>query len=175
MEERLVKLSSNVKSDLEVRLATKEDLDAITEMEAKCFPKAEAATRESFEKRLAIFSNHFWLLEKDGKIISGINGLATDEETLTDEMYADASMHDEDGAWQMIFGVTTLPEYQGKGYASMLMRQVISDCRVQGRKGIVLTCKDRLIKFYEQFGFINEGESKSEHGGATWYEMRLRF
>ena len=175
MEKRLVKLSSNVKSNLEVRLATKADLDAITEMEAECFPQAEAATRESFEKRLSVFPNHFWLLEKDGKIISGINGLTTDEETLTDEMYVDATMHDEAGAWQMIFGVTTLPEYQRKGYAAMLMQRVIADCKEQGRKGIVLTCKDRLIKFYEQFGFVNEGESKSEHGGAIWYEMRLRF
>lgn len=73
----------------------------------------------------------------------------------------------------MIFGVTTLPEYQGNGYAAMLMRQVIADCRELRRKGIMLTCKDRLIKFYDQFGFVNEGESQSEHGGATWYEMRL--
>ena len=65
------------------------------------------------------------------------------------------------------------PEYQGNGYAALVMERVISDCKAQGRKGIVLTCKDRLIKFYEQFGFVNEGESQSEHGGATWYEMRL--
>lgn len=162
-----------MKNSLLIRLATKADLDAITEMEAKCFPKAEAATRESFEKRLSVFASHFWLLEKDGKIISGINGMVTNEVTLTDEMYADATIHDEDGAWQMIFGVTTLPEYQGKGYAAMLMRRVISDCSKQGRKGIVLTCKEKLIPFYEQFGFVNEGESHSEHGGATWYEMRL--
>ena len=162
-----------MENSVKIRLATMADLDEITEMEARCFPQAEAATRKSFEKRLLAFANHFWLLEQDGKIISGINGMVTNESTLTDKMYADASMHDEDGAWQMIFGVTTLPEYQGNGYAALLMRQVITDCREQGRKGIVLTCKDRLIPFYEKFGFVNEGESQSEHGGATWFEMRL--
>lgn len=166
---------ARMKKKVVIRLATVKDLDAITEMEALCFPAAEAATREAFEKRLSVFANHFWLLEKDGKIISGINGMVTNEATLTDEMYADATMHDENGAWQMIFGVTTIPEYQGNGYAALLMKQVIADCSAQGRRGIVLTCKERLIKFYEQFGFINEGKSESEHGGATWYEMRLRF
>lgn len=164
-----------MENSVKIRLATMADLDEITEMEARCFPQAEAATRKSFEKRLLAFANHFWLLEQDGKIISGINGMVTNESTLTDKMYADASMHDEDGAWQMIFGVTTLPEYQGNGYAALLMRQVITDCREQGRKGIVLTCKDRLIPFYEKFGFVNEGESQSEHGGATWFEMRFTF
>lgn len=174
-DEAMYEEKTRMKNAMEIRLATMEDLEAITEMEALCFPAAEAAARESFKKRLSVFANHFWLLEKDGRIISGINGMVTNEATLTDEMYADATMHDEKGAWQMIFGVTTLPEYQGNGYAALLMKQVIADCREQGRKGIVLTCKDRLIGFYEQFGFINEGKSESEHGGAVWYEMRLRF
>ncbi len=171
--ERIAEFITDVKVDLEIRPATIADLDAITYMEAQCFPLEEAATRESFVKRLAVFPNHFWILEKDGKIICGINGITTDEETLTDEMYADVSLHDEDGAWQMIFGVTTLPEYQGNGYASMLMGHVIMECQEQGREGIVLTCKKQLISFYEKFGFVNEGESQSEHGGARWYEMRL--
>lgn len=168
-------LNRDKELNLKIRLATIEDLDAITEMEALCFPQAEAAPRDSFERRLLAFANHFWLLEKDGKIVSGINGMVTNEATLTDEMYADATMHDENGSWQMIFGVTTIPEYQGNGYAALLMKRVIEDCRIQGRKGIVLTCKDRLITFYEQFGFVNEGKSESEHGGASWYEMRLQF
>ena len=40
--------------------------------------------------------------------------------------------------------------------------------------GVVLTCKDRLIHYYEKFGFVNEGlTAKSTHGGAEWYQMRL--
>ena len=31
-----------------------------------------------------------------------------DEKNLTDEMYEKAAMHNEDGAWQMIFGVKML-------------------------------------------------------------------
>lgn len=46
---------------MEIRKATMDDLAAISELEAVCFPPAEAATRESFEKRLQVFADCFWL------------------------------------------------------------------------------------------------------------------
>ena len=82
-------------------------------------------------------------------------------------------MHREEGQWQMIFGVATLPEYQKMGCASKLMERVIADVKEQERKGIVLTCKESLIPFYERFGFVNEGVSDSAHGNVMWNQMRL--
>ena len=29
--------------------------------------------------------------------------------------------------------------------------------------------------YYAKFGFVNEGESESDHGGAKWYQMRIVF
>ena len=152
------------------------DVDELTAIEAECFPAAEAAERKSFEDRLKHYADHFWILEDDnGKIISFVNGMVTDEEHLTDKMYENASMHDENGAWQMIFGVNTLPEYRKNGYAETVLRRVIDDAKKQGRKGLVLTCKEKLIHFYGKLGFVDEGVSDSEHGGVVWHEMRLTF
>ena len=152
------------------------DVDELTAIEAECFPAAEAAERKSFEDRLKHYADHFWILEDDnGKIISFVNGMVTDEEHLTDKMYENASMHNENGAWQMIFGVNTLPEYRKKGYAETVLRRVIDDAKKQGRKGLVLTCKEKLIHFYGKLGFVDEGVSDSEHGGVVWHEMRLTF
>ena len=152
------------------------DVDELTAIEAECFPAAEAAERKSFEDRLKHYADHFWILEDDnGKIISFVNGMVTDEEHLTDKMYENASMHNENGAWQMIFGVNTLPEYRKKGYAETVLRRVIDDAKKQGRKGLVLTCKEKLIHFYGKLGFVDEGVSDSEHGGVVWHEMRLMF
>ena len=152
------------------------DVDELTAIEAECFPAAEAAERKSFEDRLKHYAYHFWILEDDnGKIISFVNGMVTDEEHLTDKMYENASMHNENGAWQMIFGVNTLPEYRKKGYAEAVLRNVISDAKKQERKGLVLTCKEKLIHFYGKLGFVDEGVSDSEHGGVVWHEMRLTF
>ena len=158
-----------------IRTATIEDLDAVTAVEAECFPPAEAATRSDFKQRLAHYSNHFWLMFDEDKLIAFVDGMVTDMADLTDDMYEDASLHKEDGAWQMIFGVNTIPEYRRHGYAGALIQRAISDARAQGRKGLVLTCKDKLIHYYAKFGFVNEGVSASVHGNVTWYQMRLSF
>ena len=108
-------------------------------------------------------------------IVSFINGLVTDKEHLEDEMYSNSSIHNENGAWQMIFGVDTIPEYRGRGCAGLLIKNMIENAKAENRKGLVLTCKDHLVKYYSKFGFIDEGISESNHGGVTWHEMRLRF
>ena len=158
-----------------IRTATFEDLDAIAAVEAACFPAAEAATKEEFAGRLTHYADHFWLLFEDEKLVSFVDGFVTDTPDLTDEMYADASLHDAHGAWQMIFGVNTLPEYRKQGLAGQLLRRAIADAKAQGRRGLVLTCKDRLVHYYAGFGFVSEGVSGSTHGGVVWYQMRLTF
>ena len=161
---------------MRIRTASMADLAAVAAVEGACFPAAEAATEKDFAARLAVYPNHFWLLEEDdGTLVSFVNGLVTDEPLLRDEMYADASLHNEHGAWQMIFGVNTLPQYRRRGLAGQVLERVIADARAQGRKGCVLTCKDKLIHYYEKFGFLNEGVSASTHGGVVWYDMRLTF
>lgn len=162
---------------MRIRTATLADLPAVTAVEAACFPAAEAATEADFAARLAAYADHFWLLEDDdGTLISFIDGMVSDEPTLRDEMYENAALHNEYGAWQMIFGVNTLPEYRQHGYAGELLRRAIDDAQKQGRKGLVLTCKERLIHYYARFGFVDEGVSeKSTHGNVVWHQMRLTF
>lgn len=160
---------------MRIRSAAMEDLEAITKIEAICFPQSEAATKEAFYKRLEVYPNHFWLLEDNGQIVSIVNGLATNLEMLQDEMFENASMHDDNGAWQMVFGAVTLPDYRRQGCMERLLMHVIEEIRARGRKGLVLTCKEELVHYYEKFGFVNEGKSESTHGGAIWFDMRLTF
>lgn len=158
-----------------IRKATMDDLKIITAVEAECFPEAEAAKEKDFEARLSVYPDYFWLLFDGDKLISFVNGMVTNEANLADEMYENASLHQEDGDWQMIFGVNTIPEYRNRGCAGTVLETVIEDARKQGRKGLVLTCKDRLIHYYAKFGFENEGVSESVHGNVVWYQMRLTF
>lgn len=160
---------------MNIRNASISDLSNIAAVEAACFPATEAATEKDFEARLRVYPNHFWLLEDNGKLVGFINGMVTDETVIQDEMFKNVQLHKENGAWQSIFGVNTIPEYRRKGCAARMMAQVIFDARAQGRKGCILTCKDALIHYYEKFGFENVGRSESAHGGAVWYDMRLGF
>ena len=159
-----------------IRKATMSDLDTISEVESECFPAAEAATKEEFRERLESYTDHFLLMFDGEKLAAFIDGFVTDEPDLTDEMYENATMHNESGKWQMIFGVNTLPEYRRRVLAGTLINEMIAEARRQGRDGLVLTCKDRLVHYYAKFGFVNEGVSdKSTHGGAVWNQMRLTF
>ena len=158
-----------------IRTATMQDLDSIAAVEKVCFRSAEAASREELEKRLQNYPDHFWLQMDGDRVIAFVDGMVTDEPDLTDDMYTNAAMHREDGAWQMIFGVNTLPEYRRRGLAGQLLETAIAAAKQQGRKGLVLTCKDKLVHYYARFGFVSEGVSGSAHGGVTWYQMRLTF
>ncbi len=161
---------------MNIRHATKHDISAISEVEAKCFPPSEAASEKAFTQRVENYGNHFWLMYENDKLIAFVDGFVTDESDLTDEMFANAAMHNENGAWQMIFGVNTLPEYRNNGYASELLRRAVDEAREQGRKGVVLTCKDKLLPFYARLGFVDEGiTDKSTHGNAVWHQMRIIF
>ena len=160
---------------MEIRNATMDDLQAIAAVEAACFPAAEAATAEEFAGRLAHYAGHFWLLLEQGELVAFVDGFCTVMPVLSDVTDADAALHDVNGAWQMFFGGYTLPRCRCRGYAGLLLQRAIADARAQGRKGLVLTCKEKLLHYYAKFDFANEGVSTSTHGGVVWYQMRLRF
>ena len=160
---------------MHIRTATLQDLHQITSIEQKCFPAAEAADEHAFAQRIKAFSSSFYVLEKDGEIIGFINGSITNHTTIVDEMYENATLHDPNGKYQAVFGLDVLPEYQKQGFARALMQHLIAQSKQQNRKGVILTCKKRLIPFYEKFGFVCKGRSASVHGNAVWYDMQLDF
>lgn len=161
--------------DLIIRHAALTDAERLADIEAECFPAAEAASKEQIVQRIQACGNWFWLLEKNRQVISFVDGMVTDLPDLTDEMYADSSLHNPSGRWQMIFGVSTLPDERRHGYAGKLLQSAIEQAYAENRSGVVLTCKDRLLPYYAKFGFRNEGISASVHGNAVWYQMRMTF
>lgn len=155
-----------------VRKARNDDLDDIARIEQQCFPVQEAATKEQIKERMKHFGSHFYVIEYVGTIVGFINGMVTDEETISDEMYEDALLHNEQGRWQSVFGLDVVSEFRNRGFATMLMKALIQDAENEKRDGVILTCKENLIPFYEGLGFQNQGVSASVHGGAVWYDMK---
>ena len=160
---------------MEIRKGTIDDLEAVAVVEARCFPPEQAATREQFRDRLQAYPEGFWLLWDGETLVGFLDGMVSDSPELTDAMFDDASLHEPRGDGQMIFGLNTIPEYRNRGCAGQLIRQCIHDAEIEGRRGVVLTCLEEKIPYYEKFGFRNEGVSESVHGGAVWYLMRITF
>lgn len=163
-------------SKFTIRKATLSDCNAIAAVEATCFPPAEAAKHEDFQKRLERYANYFLLMFDGDKLISFVDGFVTDIPDLNDKMYEDAGMHNPNGAWQMIFGVNTIPEYRRQGCAEKLLRLFVQNAKAESRRGVVLTCKEKLVHYYAKIGFVDEGISAdSTHGNVVWNQMRLTF
>lgn len=158
-----------------IRQVHPEDLDQAAKVEAICFPPAEAASKESIKQRIETFPESFYVATIDNKIVGLINGGITNETAIFDEMYHDSSLHLPDGDYQSIFSIMVLPEYRNQHIPSALMNKMIDLSKEAGRKGLILTCKEPLISYYERFGYKNMGISGSTHGGAVWYDMLLEL
>lgn len=116
-----------------IRQGNIEDAAALAAVEAECFPKAEAATAEEIRERLSVYPNHFLLLYRDGKLVGFIDGMTTEEKDLQDEMYEDASLHNE-RRWQMIFGLNTIPAFRRQGCAGRLIEAFKKQARDEGKR-----------------------------------------
>ena len=84
--------------ELEIRTGRMDDLDAVTAVEAACFPAPEAATRADFAGRLSHYPGHFWLMFEGARLVSFVDGFVTDCPDLPDEMYAHPALHNDNGA-----------------------------------------------------------------------------
>ncbi|MGN1182083.1 MAG: GNAT family N-acetyltransferase [Faecalibacillus sp.] len=158
---------------MEIREVTLNDLDTIYYLEKTCFLESEAASYDALKSRLEVFHQGYDILYVDQQPVGYIGGLKNDVLELPDEMYHDSSLHCSNGKYQAIFSVCILPQFQRKGYASIMVKNYIEKRKNQ-IEGFVLTCKDHLIPFYQSCGFSFEKVSKSTHGDAKWNDMILK-
>ena len=153
--------------NLQIRLADPGEADRLAEIEAICFPPAEAASHEEVVKRMGAFPENFVVAVKDEQIVGFINGGTTDKPVLPDEFYHDITLHRKDGEIQTVFGL--------KGIAGELVEYFKELAKERGKKALILTCKEHMIPFYESHGLKKLGVADSCHGGATWYDMQIWF
>ena len=158
-----------------IRFANPEDITAITQIEWDSFGRGVATKRETYEEKFVRQAEHFLIAEESNQIIGFIEGLASNQRTIEDEMFRNAETHNPDGEWEMIISLAVSEDAQGKGVGKQLLKELIEQARQRKQKGVVLTCKESLIPYYQAFGFVDEGVSDSVLGGVKWYDMRLEF
>lgn len=156
--------------ELVIRNVRATDLDAVCAVENAGFPPEEGASRAAFQFRIATFPQWFLVAERAGQVVGLLNGPATAERFVRDSLYAPGGA-DEGGDTLAILGLAVLPACRKQGIAGRLMEEYMARGRAVGKKRVVLTCKARLIPYYEMLGFRNCGVSDSVHGGVVWYDM----
>ena len=158
---------------LEIRPVTINDLEICTRIEGACFLPAEAASRESIEKRIKLFPQGFFVAELGGAVVGHINSAATYKNDITAEEFKAMVGHEEDGKNIVVFSVAVLPQHRNRGIAGQLLLRFIEQSRSLNKSKIMLICKADLVRYYQKYGFTFIGESTSTHGGSKWYEMHL--
>jgi len=158
---------------MRIRKVEEKDLEQIARLELSGFSEDKAASAETFEYRIKVFPDSFFVAEEGNTIIGFINGCVSNQAYITDNLYELDGGHDQDGWNQLIFGLVVHPEYQNLGIGGSLLNHIIRAAKHKKRKRVVLTCEEELIDFYEAFGFQNNGISDSKIGGITWYDMSI--
>lgn len=155
---------------MKIRCVSEHDLDACYAIESVCYT-SDAATKEKIQKRIQMFPEGFLVAELNGQIIGMINSGSTNKEDITDEAFKDMVGHVKDGKNIVIFSLAILPEFQGTGVSKKLMSKFIDVSKELKKEKILLICKANLISYYQKYGFLYGGKSKSTHGGFEWHEM----
>ncbi|MCC8457759.1 GNAT family N-acetyltransferase [Photorhabdus aegyptia] len=155
------------------RQATPADVDCCYEIEITAYEGDEAATREKIATRIDLYPEGFLCMENDGEVIGFINAGCAWEVVMSDEEFKQLVGHDAAAPNAVIMSVVVHPDFQGKGYSSLLMREFVSHMKSMNKETIHLMCKDRHVDLYSHFGYQYIKPSTSDHGGIAWHEMMM--
>ena len=158
-------------SEIVIRNVQPKDLDECYVVETYGFSPEEAASKETIKLRIDTFPQGFFVAEADGRVIGMVNGASTNKDDISDEELKQLIGHEINGRNMVIFALAVLPEFQKQGIAKRLVQRFIEEAGWNKKEKIFLMCKQHLIAYYEELGFIHAGLSRSTHGGAEWHEM----
>ena len=161
--------------DVNIRNVAEADLDACYEVEIACWPPEEAAVKETMKLRIAVFPQGFFVAEMDDRVVGMLNSCSTDRDDLGDEELKQLIGHNANGRNMVVFALGVLPAYRKRGVAAELMRRFITFAEGLQKRKVLLICKSDLVPYYERFGFVHAGLSRSTHGGAAWQQMALEL
>lgn len=156
---------------LTFRLATPEDADRCYAIEIGAYEGDEAATLAKIAKRIREYPEGFLVMEREGAVIGFINSGCAHEVAMADDAFKELVGHDAAAPNVVIMSVVIDPAFQGRGYASVLMRRFVERMRGLGKQTIHLMCKERHVELYARLGYRYVRPSASDHGGMAWHEM----
>lgn len=155
------------------RQATPADIDRCYDIEITAYEGDEAATREKIATRINRYPEGFLCMELNGEVIGFINAGCAWDVVMSDEEFKELVGHDPAAPNAVIMSVVLHPDAQGKGYASLMMREFIAQMKAMKKETLHLMCKDRHVDLYAHFGYQYIRPSASDHGGMAWHEMMM--
>lgn len=154
-----------------IRHVTEKDWPFIHAIESANFLPEEAASPEVIIARTQVNPDTFLVALLDHQIVGYIEGPVVAKAQLEDHLFHGSQKNPETGGYIAVTSLSVAPKYQKQGVGTALIAALKDLAVAQKREGIVLTCHDYLIPYYELNDFKNTGLSDSKHGGGIWYQM----
>ncbi len=158
-------------SDPVFRQALSSDAERCYAIEIGAYEGDEAATLAKIRTRIAQYPQGFLVMELEGQVIGFINSGCAHEVVMSDEAFKELVGHDAEAPNVVIMSVVIDPLFQGRGYATVMMKTFVERMRRAGKRTIHLMCKERHVALYERQGYGYVRPSPSDHGGMSWHEM----
>lgn len=136
-----------------VREATIEDLDGLVDIRCKFLNVMERAevpdlpivTRAWLEQHIKNGTFKAWIADVDGQIVCCSGLMIVD--------YPPGYMASSDGQEGYILNIFTLPEWRGKGLASLIMEEIVNYMRKHKINRATLHTTEEARALYERHGF----------------------
>lgn len=154
-----------------IRQGRLSDLDAVYETELANFGPEVATSYEAFAERLHLIPDTFLVAELDGQFAGYVEGPVVMTPVITDDLFHKVNPNPPTGGYIAITSLSVPEIFKGQGHGTTLLAAMKDLAVAQGREGIVLTCQEYLLPYYEMNGFVDQGLSDSQHGGQSWYQM----
>ncbi|WP_018659147.1 GNAT family N-acetyltransferase [Allofustis seminis] len=164
---------SNTTDTFNLRNIERFEWQAISAIEAACFPPHEACQPDDVKATIKAAPQMCLVAEhcETGEIAGFLNGIATAETAFRDEFFTDSTLHDHQGEHVMLLGLAVLPKYRGNGLARRLVEEYKVRAKNNERKTLTLTCLDDKVNMYKNMGFHDKGLAQSTWGNEVWHEM----
>lgn len=157
-----------------IRNVRPEDWVKISEIEANNFSEQEASTKEVIKERCHLIQDTFLVAEIDDQIVGYIEGPVVSQPVLEDYLFQGVSKNPVIGGYIAVTSLSIDSHHQQEGIGIALLAALKDLAIAQERLGIILTCHEELISYYEMNGFTSLGLSDSKHGGSIWYLMEWK-
>lgn len=145
-----------------IRQVKKTDIEAIVQLEAQAFKMTLEQTKNEMLGRIENYPDTFLVAEQNQKLVGYIFGPAFNKRYIEDRIYFENHPNFKQDKYQMILSLVVAPEYRRQKIATNLINELEKVAKKQKRQAISLTCFPKLIPFYEQFGFKNEGQTSED-------------
>ncbi|MBJ8349758.1 GNAT family N-acetyltransferase [Streptococcus zalophi] len=147
------------------------DLDVISQIEIDNFGETIATSKEAIRERIQLIADSFLIAEIDGNFAGYIEGPVIDKMDLSDDLFKSVPSNPSTGGIQAITSLSIAKNYQKQGIGTLLLASFKEIVVKYQRDGILLTCKEELISYYEMNDFKIKGISQSQLGGEKWHIM----